>query len=170
MKVASLLALTLCSLLATAACAAPHAEAAAVSADELTVNELREMTIARGALSEGSQKFTYEPSMYGPMDFVPYLAFEIKSPTGAAPISPKANDALGASLSVRLTGAFPGSPNMLVVDATTFEVLASTNGSTNEAGLAEATLTVPQTEGPKLALIRDERWVRPMEFELTLAQ
>jgi hypothetical protein len=167
------------ALTAIPACAADNSnqqEETGASADEIITNSggLRSITIMKGAVAEGAQvEVAYEPSLYEPSSTLPFLAIEIVPPTaieadqgnnGGPSIRPQNNDAfMPKTMNVSVTGDFPGSPRVLVVDEN-FRVLAGTNGTTNEFGQDQANLVVPATGGKKLILVRDQRWVRPMSF------
>jgi hypothetical protein len=167
------------ALTAIPACAADNSatqEDTGASADEIISNAggLRNMTIVKGAVAEGGQvEVAYEPSLYEPSATLPFLAIEIVPKAAIAPdqgtngpggggIRPQ-NNAFGQTMNVSVTGDFPGSPRVLIVDEN-FRVLAGTNGMTNEFGQDQANLVVPATGGKKMILVRDQRWVRPMSF------
>lgn len=156
------------------ACAADtHQEDTGASADEIVSNGgLRSITIMKGSVAEGGQvEVAYEPSLYEPSPILPFLAIEILPATAFEPdqgdnggnggIRPQ-NNAF-KTMNVSVTGDFPGSPRVLVVDEE-FRVLAATTGTTNEFGQDQANLVVPATGGKKMILVRDLRWVRPMSF------
>ena len=63
-----------------------------------------------------------------------------------------------------MTGEFPGEPLLLVVDES-FQVVAKTHAVSDASG-DHATLAVPATLGRSFLLVRDDRWVRPMTFEV----
>lgn len=170
------------ALTAIPACAADNSgnqqEETGASADEIITNSggLRSITIMKGAVAEGAQvEVAYEPSLYEPSTTLPFLAIEIVPPTAieadqgdnGGSIRPQNNDALfinsNKTMNISVTGDFPGSPRVLVVDEN-FRVLAGTNGTTNEFGQDQANLVVPATGGKKMILVRDLRWVRPMSF------
>jgi len=137
------------------------------SADELTSSSLRDVTIVSGAVAEGAEvTVAYQPDPYTTTKRVPFLAVELV----AAPLSAEATSDIrtmggeNQPLSVSIDGNFPGSPRVLVVDQD-FHVLAATSGVTTETG-DHAIVTVPNTPGNKFILVRDMRWVLPMNFQV----
>lgn len=156
------------------ACAADASEEenTDLTADELTNSSLKNVTILKGSMAEGASiTVQYQPDLY-PTSYLPFLAIEI-TPAQQAAASGGLRTLNGetgslAPLSINVDGNFPGSPRVLVVDEE-FHVLASANGVTTNGG-AHATVTIPQSRlpnGKKLVLIRDRKWVLPMDFQVS---
>lgn len=149
------------SVLALAGCSSPATSDASISEEsELQAEKLESLSVVKGAMTPGDTKVVaYQPSEYGPMDHVPYLAMEV---TAKARLG---NAAAPEKLKVKIDGNFPGTPRLLVVDEE-FNVLAGTSGTPGGSRGSVAELEVLNTPGKKLVLVRDEGWVSPMEFEL----
>lgn len=157
------------------ACAADASEEEStdLTADELTNSSLKNVTILKGSMAEGaSVTVQYQPDLY-PTSYLPFLAIEITPAQQAAASTGGLRTLNGetgalAPLSINVDGNFPGSPRVLVVDEE-FHVLASANGVTTNGG-AHATVTIPQSRlpnGKKFVLIRDRKWVLPMDFDVS---
>ena len=58
---------------------------------------------------------------------------------------------------------FTARPRVLVVENK--RVVAATVGAST-AGVAKASLRVPASSAKRLLLVRDDRWVRPMPFDI----
>jgi hypothetical protein len=139
-------------------CAASSSDAASSSESAATSNDLASQTVVRGTLKVGETTTVgYQPDEYTKaIDGVPYLAWKLDGAVDAS------------KLSVAVSGDFPGNPNVIVTDSA-FNVLASASGHKTAAG-AMASLAVPAAGPAAMVLVRDEIWVRPMSFDITLSQ
>lgn len=172
------LAIVALSVLSFAAgCSAESETAAAASPSELTEkegaapsNDLLEQTIVKGTITVGAKsKVAYEPELYKQTTIqgVPYLAWELVDAPAYGGIKTKANGNRG-QLAIDVEGNFPGSPDVLVVDES-FNLLGQARGTATDLG-DKASLTIDVSEGKKFVLVRDMDWVRPMDFEISVAQ
>ncbi len=152
----------------TSGCAADEDEdegPIAEAQDELRTS-LEDVTILTAAMTEpGTLAVTYEPTLYAPSGWntarsrVPYLAIELP---------PRASAAFLAPPTVKVTGDFPGSPDIVVTDAS-FRALTTTRGRQAVGGI-EGKLPIVSSRGKKFVLVRDLLWVRPMTFHVTVGQ
>lgn len=142
---------------ATAGCSADSSDAGTSSADVTEApsqNALSDQTIVKGAISMGASTVAYTGTETASPEYltkqdVPYLAWELA-------------DADAASLTINVSGAFPSTPQILVVDEG-FNVLGEAHG-------ADPVIIPEAMPGKKLVLVRDQEWVRPMDFEISVAQ
>lgn len=163
----TLLLLGLVAALSTACAGVSDSEDAQASADELS--SLRGLAVTGGAVEVGgSVTVKYEPSAYDGNARLPFLAIEIVPQGGAAKGLRPANRELGGATNIAVSGEFPGSPRVLVVDDQ-FRVLGGTDGISDPAGGQRADLAV---EGgtPRFVLVRDLRWIRPMSFTVDVGR
>jgi hypothetical protein len=156
-------------LLALPGCAAADAnEDTSASADELT---LAELAVPKGAIAKGGRiTVGYNPSDYDPGSKLPFIAVELLPTAAAGGVNVAPTNVTGQNeqLVVRVNGEFPGSPRVLVVNEK-FRVLAATNGAPVTGGVA-ASLSIPVASTKRFVLVRDDRWVRPMQFDVSLAE
>ena len=136
--------------------------AASSEEQELSASTLRARSHIQLSLPEaGDRELTYEPNAY-PNDVIPYEGLEI----GFVPEK---------ALEVTVTGAFPSTARILVVDSE-YRVLASgrterevgTRVRTEGQGVAVARVAVPRGVGVSnmKVLVRDARWDRTMKFNV----
>ena len=152
-------ALVVLSALSVAAGCSAQGESSGASSSDVVAdgakdNALSDKTIVKGAITMGASKVAYTGTEvtspeYLTKDGVPYLGWELA-------------DADAASLTIKVQGAFPSTPQILVVDQG-FNVLG-------EAAGAEPVIIPNAAPGKKLVLVRDQEWVRPMDFEISVAQ
>jgi voltage-gated potassium channel Kch len=158
------------ALLTLSACSREPAEGAASSADELRLG-LERQTVIKGSVAEGASiKVAYQPELYEGTTSLPFLGLALvrSGRAGAAGADVRPLDVRTAHLSIDVAGDFPGTPDVLVVDAD-FHVIASTKGVAIEGG-AHASLDVASADDASFILVRDEGWVRPMEFDVTVGE
>lgn len=133
----------------------------AVIEDEVRTDRLRALTVVRGAVgADETVEVAYEPASpaYAGASAVgklPFLAVEVE---GDVPPDAK----------VTVSGDFPGSPRVLVVDES-FRVMAATSARPLE-GADVATLTATKSTGKKLVLVRDALWTKPMTFQVQVTR
>lgn len=150
------------------ACAGPAEEQSSdTAALEAT---LKAQSIVKASIQKGQTvKISYDPESYDKNDYAPTAGL----PFMAVRVLPSATPAIGSvrtqsngkqTLNVSVKGDFPGSPRLVVVDDN-FHVLAATNG-TSVGGSDVATIELPDLTSGFTVLVRDEIWVRPMEFEV----
>ena len=155
-------ALLAVALLSLAACSAEAADSSASSTSNVeaeknaTPNALVDQTVVKGSLDVGISRVAYAGDEYEKKQIngVPYLAWEI--------------DGVSDHLSIAVEGNFPSSPDVLLVDAS-FNLLGQAQGTATDLG-DKATLEVNAKPGKKLVLVRDMEWVRPMDFEISVAR
>lgn len=146
----------LSTLTFAAGCSVTAAETGASSSDVTAAprqNALSDRTIVKGAIPAGTTQVAYTGTETASPEYltkqgVPYLAWELA-------------DADAASLSVNVQGDFPSTPQILVVDEG-FNVLGEAHG-------ADPVIVPQAAPGKKLVLVRDQEWVRPMDFEISVA-
>lgn len=143
-------------------CSAPSAdETPAASTEELRASTLKDITVPKGQIGEdGSVRVAYLPSNAYPQGATaPVRVFlGVKVPAAAN----------GEARTVKVAGNFPGEPRVLVVDQD-FVVHDAGTGVAGPAGV-EATVTIPQSFGSAMVLVRDMAWVEPMEFDVSVLQ
>lgn len=148
------------ALFSLAGCSAEATDTSASSTAnvEAKSNDLVDQTIVKGSLTVGeTSRVAYAGDEYEKKQIngVPYLAWEVDGATD--------------HLSITVEGNFPSSPDVLLVDAS-FNLLGQTQGTASDLG-DKATLEVARSlPGKKLVLVRDMEWVRPMDFEISVAQ
>jgi hypothetical protein len=141
--------------------------------DELNAALLRASTTLEGTVTAGSQ--TTVRYKQGDPEYpraVPYLALEIREAMTTTAKSAGIHVLTGATAAntqeVRVKGLFPGTPRITVVDDN-FKVLArSTTVERQADGTSVASVLAPRN-GPRLVLIRDQRWSKPMNFDVSVA-
>jgi hypothetical protein len=153
------IALVAVSLLSLAGCSAEASDSSASSTADVTVTKsnVLDRTIVKGTIAMGeTSTVAYTGNEYAlkQIDGVPYLAWEVN---GA-----------GDHLSVEVEGNFPSTPDVLLVDEGG-SLLGQAHGTGTALG-DKATLEVNATPGKKLILVRDMEWVRPMDFEISVAE
>lgn len=155
------LALLVTGLSLAVGCAAPSAdEGVDTSEGSLTASSLREETaldrvrVLDGA--EGTITVEYTPDatdeMYGSPRSV--LAFEAVR-----------FEASESGSEVFVAGDFPSSATVIVTDEE-FHPMARAQTVPGASGLGEARVRVPGGAGGRLVLVRDQKWVKPMVFEV----
>jgi hypothetical protein len=154
-------------LLALPGCAAADAsEDTSATADELT---LAELAVPKGTIGKGGTiTVGYNPAEYDPGAKLPFIAVELlpSTTTPALNVAPRNVTGQSEQLVVKVKGEFPGAPRVLVTNEK-FRVIAATNGAPAEGGVA-ASLNIPMTSGKRFVLVRDDRWVRPMQFDVSM--
>jgi hypothetical protein len=139
--------------------------------DELNASGLRAATTIKGTLSAGTQatvRYDAEDAEY--THGIPYVAVELlpQDAAHASSIHPLNGNA-ASTQKITVSGAFPGSPKVLVVDEA-FHVVAHAMAKPQADGTELATLDAPKTAGRRFVLTRDGRWSKPMAFKITASQ
>jgi hypothetical protein len=161
-----------------------HDDDEGAEVDESNLSTLRGATVLQGSIEAGSTRtlhYDRNDAVYPRR--IPYLALEIvaqraapgavtPSPVYTASVRPLGGEtgaAVGPDIdalqSVAVSGDFPGTPRVLVVDEG-FRIVARTTAVTQLDGTEVATLAVPRSAGKRFVLIRDGRWSRPMDFQV----
>lgn len=157
-----------------AGCSAETTESSGASSADVVAapsNDLLDRTILKGTVTVGeTSKVAYQPDQYreAQIDGVPYLAWELIDAPATGGIQTKANRNAGSHLAIQVEGNFPGLPDVLLVDES-FNLLAQTRGTSTDLG-DTASLEVDAAPGKKFILVRDMDWVRPMDFEISVAR
>lgn len=147
--------------------AAPAPADDGAEVDELNTARLRAATAFETSVAPGGHvTVTYERGDPEYPRLVPYLAIELTSEVASAPksagIHPLGGETGMQAITVR--GMFPGSPRITVVDEN-FNVLArSTTVEAQPDGSFSAATVAPRSAGKRFALVRDQRWSKPMSF------
>jgi hypothetical protein len=131
------------------ACAATSSDASSSTSSALGADVVLEGSVATGE----SVTVSYQPSDY-PEATAPFIGVRLTD--GARAASGK------SSATIHVEGEFPGTPRVLVVDDA-FRVVASAAG-------ASARVVVPSAADARMVLVRDDLWVRPMPFTITVEQ
>lgn len=148
---------------------APLAADDGAEVDELNTSRLRAATAFETAVAPGGHvTVSYDRGDPEYPRLVPYLAIELKSDaasgtgTKSAGIHPLGGETGMQAITVR--GMFPGNPRVTIVDES-FNVLArSTTVETQADGSLSAAVLAPPSAGKRFALVRDQRWTKPMKF------
>ena len=146
---------------------APPAADDGAEVDELTTARLRAATAFETSVAPGGHvTVTYQRGDPEYPRLVPYLAIELMSEGASAPksagIHPLGGETGMQAITVR--GMFPGSPRITVVDEN-FNILArSTTVEAQPDGSFSAATVAPRSAGKRFALVRDQRWSKPMSF------
>lgn len=158
------------TLVALPACSAGPEEPASV--EQELAQSVAARVILRGTLTAGDAvRLDYSPAEggYAGATGVPFLALELlpaesdDDGTDGTGLTPR--NATDAAQTITVRGDFPGTPSALVVSEDR-RVLAVGETSVTEEGLALATIRAPRSAGRRFLVVRDERWVRPMAFEV----
>jgi hypothetical protein len=140
--------------------------------DELNIN-LRDFAIVKATMTEaGTITVAYQPELYAPSTLrVPFLAIELppraETNPGANAGGIRPTNGTASANVVRVEGDFPGAPQLVVTDGN-FRPIATSRGRRTEVG-AEAAIRVAPNRG-KFVLVRDQLWVKPMTFQVTVGQ
>ncbi len=131
-----------------------------VRADELNGRlTLEQASLIVGTVEHGgSVTIAYEPGSHYLSDqngYVPFLGVELMPST-----SEETED-----LSIRVTGNFPSTPRVLVTDES-FRVVAGSRAANVQQDGDHVTVTVPASTSRRFVLVRDQRWVEPMQFDI----
>ena len=132
--------------------------------DESEVASVRGSMVLKGAVASGSTKtIHYAPSDASGVRTLPFLAVEIV-PSGMPSMTGR-QTATTSAQSVKVSGPFPGTPRVLVVDED-LHVIAKTTAVHQPDGTALAELAAPLSAGRRFVLVRDNLWSREMSFQV----
>lgn len=133
--------------------------------DNLNNLTLEQATLLLGRVEQGgSVTVAYEPSQH-------YLTGSATKPFLGVELLPQAAEARVAApqqLSISVAGNFPGTPRVLVTDAS-FNVLAGSRAANVQQDGDHVTVTIPASAERRFVLVRDGRWVEPMHFDIEAA-
>jgi hypothetical protein len=133
------------------------------TSDDQELKDLSTLAIVEGSI-QGSGKVTvgYEPESYGPLPKLPFIAVKILPRVAPATGGLAPRNVGTGERTVKVSGAFPGTPHVIVVDGS-FKVLAATRAERTPDGAAAS---VDVSSAAAMVLVRDDGWVQPMQFDV----
>jgi hypothetical protein len=90
---------------------------------------------------------------------VPYLAVDVV---------PAADDTQPGDQTITVTGAFPGTPEVYVVDSSFALIPSTSTVVVNTDGTSVTTATVPRSTVGRTVIVHDTQWSSPMQFQISI--
>ena len=155
---------TLAAILAVAGCASSTSSSANGDGDktQVDVNDpsaLKSVTDVEGTLPVGSAvTIGYEKKPEYTQ--IPYLAVDVV---------PAADDTTQpGDQTITVTGAFPGTPEVYVVDKDYTLIPTTSTVVVNSDGTSVTTTTVPRSTIDRSVIVHDTQWSSPMQFQISI--
>lgn len=148
--------------LAAAACGSSSNSSDGQYGNQVDVNDptaLKGATDVEGSVPVGSSTtigYVHKPEYTQ----VPYLAVTL---TAASTPDTQTGDQ-----QITVTGKFPGTPEVYVVDPSFALIESKSNLVTNADGTTTNTVTVPRSTIDRTILVHDPMWSSPMNFEIAV--